>query len=179
MKYYGQIQKLHEICTIKVAKQPREIKEYINNWRGILCLWMDWKIQIVNVLSRWSVSRIKIVIGFFFLCRNWQADSKVHMEMKRLRILTQNNIEKGQCWRIYYKAVIIMTGISIKINKSVEPNRVEKQTYICQFIFDKDSKTMQWWIFFSVNGTRAIVHPYKRSRKGTSALTSCHILKST
>ena len=45
-----------------------------------------FQIEIIDLMQ----SRSKFQQTF---CKNWQADSKIHMEMRRTRI-SQNNIEK-------------------------------------------------------------------------------------
>ena len=62
----------------------RKIKIYVN--RDIYCS-LVWRLKIVNVAISckltYTFSALLIKSQQFFFCRNWQADSKIYMEMQR------------------------------------------------------------------------------------------------
>lgn len=71
-----------------------EIRKDLNKWRNILCLWVKRynivkKSVLHNFIYKFSTISIKISAE---ICRNWQSDSKIYMEIQRTQI-SQNNIE--------------------------------------------------------------------------------------
>lgn len=62
----------------------RKIKIYANG--DIYCSWV-WRLKIVNMAISFKLTykfnALLIKAQQFFFCRNWQADSRMYMEMQR------------------------------------------------------------------------------------------------
>ena len=80
---------------LKAAKKLlREIRKDLNKWSNILCLWVKRynivkKSILYNFIYKFNTISIKISAE---ICRNWQSDSKIYMEIQRTQI-SQNNTE--------------------------------------------------------------------------------------
>ena len=83
----------------------KEIKT--NKWKDFPHSWIiSLNIIRIAILSkliyRFSAISLKIkVAAFFFFCRYWQADPKIHMEMQKSRI-SQNILKRKQIGGITY-----------------------------------------------------------------------------
>ena len=72
----------------------KEIKEDLNKWRDILCLWIG-RINIVRMLVlpgvTYGFNAVTFISPRNLSYRNWQVDSKIYMIMQSP---SQNNLEK-------------------------------------------------------------------------------------
>jgi hypothetical protein len=92
MKYWGinLTKHMQEPCTKNyktLLKKKNKQTKYLKKWREVL------RSAVRDLLSFQMVNALPIKISTGFLCRDWQADSEVHVEIKRI-LRRWNNFEK-------------------------------------------------------------------------------------
>lgn len=145
-------QEMWKTCT------PKTTKFYWEKWKNtnatgetLLVGWEFWYCSDVRVpqIYRFNVGSIKILVDYFV--RNWQADSKISLAIKKT-YHSQNSFPKEQqswetkiIWFQDYKALAVKTVWYQHKDRAAEQNLDFRnaQIYICT-IFDKSAEGNQW-----------------------------------
>lgn len=140
----------------KLQSIVKKIKE-LNKWKGISCSWIgSLNIVQIAVLLKLIYKINSYKNSSYILCRSWQVNPKIHMDIKEFRIVEtilkkkKNNIGWITLpnFKIYLKATVIKTMWCWYDDRQIIGwNRTESpklSRYIYgQLIFDKDTKTIQ------------------------------------
>ena len=131
-----------------------EIEEDLNKWKDILCSWIKRLTMAIlpKLIYRFNAIPIKIQGG---LCRNWQDDLKMHMEMQETHnsqtVLKKKKKVGGFTlpdFKTYYKAIVIRRMCYWhKVRHTDQWNKTENleiHPYMYgQLIFNRNVKTIK------------------------------------